>query len=152
MKRSLIPAHGSGPRVLLFTSPAERRQADLFWADLMGAAGSATEAEDDLSEEEELRTWPILTTLSDSIVDQIVANRNRVQIRESELRLAPGGYSALGRNFAPTMICSPVEEQNPRLKELLTRLNVELAGEGRTSSVMTGVGCLRSSKRNDGRD
>jgi hypothetical protein len=144
-----------GVRPFLFTSPAERRQADLFWADLVGEAGiapgtvfefdsgeSLSETGEDtlagLTEGEELRTWPTLGALPDSFVDQIVANRGRVTSRASELRQAPGGYYAFGRNIPPSVVCTPDEDQNPRLKELITRLNAEVAGEGRTSSVMTG--------------
>ena len=56
----------------------------------------------------------------------------------SEIKLAPNGYYALGKNFAPSVLVTPQEEQNPRVKEILTRLSVEIAGEGRTASVMTG--------------
>ena len=36
------------------------------------------------------------------------------------------------------MLVTPQEEQNPRVKEIITRLSVEVEGEGRTASVMTG--------------
>jgi hypothetical protein len=160
--------------LLPFRSSAARRQADLFWADLIGVPARASETafeadepvetyapetdleadeadeaespydagDDTLSaggaEGEELRSWPTLSTLPDSIVDQIVANRGRVPSRASEIRPSPGGYFAFGKNFTPSTLHSPEEDSNPRLKELITRLNVEVAGEGRTSSVMTG--------------
>jgi hypothetical protein len=128
-----------------FGSPTERRQADLFWADLAGVRAGrrkfapAFEAED-FAESPELRTWPTLSTLPENLNNEIIANRNKVTSRASEIRLAPNGYYALGKNFAPSVLCTPQEEQNPRVKEILTRLNDEIAGEGRTASVMTGDG------------
>ena len=134
---------------LSFSSPVERRQADLFWADLVGARvgrrrfarapvfeGFAESG--DIAEDTELRSWPTLSTVPESIVNEIIANRNRVPSRAGEIRLAPNGYYALGKNFAPSVLVSPQEEQNPRVKDIITRLSVEIAGEGRTASVMTG--------------
>src|SRR6476620_4809831 len=135
------------PPFLSFSSAAERRRADLFWADLVGArvgrrrsAPAFEDVPEDLAEGTELRTWPSLSPLPQSIVDEIIANRNRMPSRAGEIRLAPNGYYALGKNFAPSVLCTPEEEQNPRVKEIITRLNVEVAGEGRTASVMTGDG------------
>ena len=93
---------------------------------------------EDFGEDTELRSWPTLSTLPESIVNQIIANRNRVPSRAGEIRLAPNGYYALGKNFPPSVLVSPQEEQNPRVKEIITRLSVEVGGEGRTASVMTG--------------
>ena len=132
-----------------FGSPVERRRADLFWADLAGArvgrrrlapapAFEGFAGSEDFAEDTELRSWPTLSTLPESIVSQIIANRNRVPSRAGEIRLAPNGYYALGKNFAPSVLVSPQEEQNPRVKEIITRLSVEVGGEGRTASVMTG--------------
>src|SRR5688572_26200250 len=116
-----------------FSSAAERRRADLFWADLVGArvgrgrlASALEDVAEDLAESAELRTWPTLSTLPQSIVDEIIANRNRVPSRAGEIRLAPNGYYALGKNFAPSVLWTPEEEQNPRVKEIVTRLNVEV--------------------------
>jgi hypothetical protein len=132
-------------------STAERRRADLFWAALIGNARIAPETADaeslfgpgeetpaGVAEGDDLRSWPTLSALSDSIVEAIVANRGRVRSRASEIRLAPGGYYALGRNIPQSVLYTADEDRNPRVKELITRLNVELEGEGRTSSVMTG--------------
>src|SRR5262249_3871415 len=129
MTRTLAHLYGRRNPPLLFVGPTGREQADLFWDDLFGnpvAVEFDTEGDD-------LRSWPTLATLPDSLNDQIIANRNRVRTRASEIRLAPGGYYALGQNIAPSVIRTPEEDRNPRLSELINRLDVEVAGEGRTS-------------------
>jgi len=136
-----------------FGTQAERRRADLFWADLMGlerarrnvprssllvAPGQAANAE--WAEEVDFYSWPTMTgALPNEIVNQIVANRARVTVDPAELKPNKGkGYFAVGRTFKPTVLGSPEEERDLRRKEILTRLHKELGGEGGTSSVMTG--------------
>ncbi len=91
-------------------------------------------------------SWPNLpagSTLPDEIVARVLAERGRIVVRTAELkphpnRKAPTGYSAGGRTFTPDRMFSPEEERNPRLKEILARLHLDLKGEGGTSAVMTG--------------
>ena len=121
----------------LFTSTAERRNADLFWAELFGAARVRWPApvEDDFPED-----WPTLTSLTAEVVERIAASRARVRIR-SEIRPTGNskGYTAGGNaRIRPTAICTPEEERNPRLKALIERLYVEVGGEGAANAVMTG--------------
>src|SRR5262245_49242329 len=125
MKRSLVMrSRGSGwVPPFLFMSPAERRRADLFWAELVGAGGRVPDgivevhdAEGSFGEGDDLRSWSTMSILPDSIVDQIAANRARVPSRAGELRPFQGGagYSALGKNIPPSVLCTPQEDQNPR--------------------------------------
>src|SRR5262249_12395999 len=108
MRRTLVRPRGRSTALpFLFASPAAQRQADLFWADLFGERDIGAEFD---AEGDDLRSWPTLTTLPDSINDQIIANRSRVRSRASEIRLASGGYYALGQNIAPSVICTPEED------------------------------------------
>jgi hypothetical protein len=137
MRRGLARRQPGGlSQPFSIVSAAERRQADLFWADLIGVPARTWETE--FAEGDDLRSWPTLTKLPDSIVDQIVANRSRITRRDSELRAVENGYSASGRTFPRSAMFTPEEEQNPRLQALLKRLDYELGGEGGTSAILTG--------------
>lgn len=134
-KVALMPRRLARADVFAFTSPYERRRADAFWAYLFGEPGAAAS---ETAEGDDLRSWPGLTTLPDSIVDRIAANRDQVPIRASEFRPYAAGYSYPGKTIPPSEICTAQEKADGRLKEILERLDEDLKGEGGTSAVQTG--------------
>jgi hypothetical protein len=125
----------------LFPSRAERRRADLFWADLVretaqprerafedegseSMLGAGEGTADSLAEGTDVRSRPTVTgTLPDGVVDQIAANRARVPSRAGDLTDTGTGYSYNGRTFTPTVVLSAAEQSNPRLNAIITRLS-----------------------------
>lgn len=106
---------------------------------------------DDIDNPVDFYTWPNYTSpVPESILKKVAENRKPIPLPNPDFLnfyVTAGGektatgysYPAHGKNLKPT-VCSPNEEAEPHLKAIFERLQIEMAGEGGVSAILTGDG------------